>query len=72
MINTSQCDEERDFTAGTLIKVLFDVRNYYGEKIFLVVKRWKINSHEYRYRLLSQDGKVHESYFDPENWNVIR
>jgi hypothetical protein len=72
VINTSQCDEERDFGVGTLMKVLFDVRNYYGEKIFLAVKRWKINSHEYMYRLLSQDGKVYESYFDPENWSVIR
>jgi hypothetical protein len=60
-------DIDDNFIPGSLITI----SGIRLTKLYIIVKRWKINSSTYIYRLLSQEGNVYEAYYDCEYWNKI-
>jgi hypothetical protein len=61
-------DEESEYTPGSLITVV----GWDGKKfLYTILAKWKINSHQYMYRLLTQSGKVYETYCELDYWSKV-
>lgn len=60
-------DEESEFTPGSLISV----EGWRKRVLYTILAKWRINSHQYMYRLLSQSGKVCETHCDPDYWSKV-
>jgi hypothetical protein len=60
-------DEESEFTPGSLIEIV----GLYKPKLYTILAKWRINSHQYMYRLLCENGGVYETYCDPDYWSKV-
>ncbi len=58
---------EEQFTPGSLISV----EGWKAQFFYVILAKWRINSHEHMYRILYQDGKVFEVRYDPRYWSKI-
>jgi hypothetical protein len=61
-------NNEDDFIPGSLIQIIY----WDSPVLYTIISKWKINSHEYLYRILSQRGKLYETKFDSEYWSKIQ
>ena len=59
--------EEEHFIPGSLISA----GGWNKPNLYVILAKWRINSHEHMYRILSQNGKVFEARYDPEHWSKI-
>jgi len=60
---------EEQFTPGSLISVSGWSRS--KRVLYVILAKWRINSHEHMYRILYQNGKVFEARYDPRYWSKI-
>ena len=58
---------EEQFTPGSLISI----EGWRKRVLYVILVKWRINSHEHMYRILSQNGKVFEARYDPEHWSKV-
>ncbi len=59
--------EEEQFIPGSLIFV----EGWKKRNLYVILAKWRINSHEHMYRILYQDGRVFEVRYDPEHWSKV-
>ena len=60
-------EDEEIYTPGSLIHI----KSWYVNALYIIVKSWRINSHQYMYRVLCENGSVYETRRDPESWRKI-
>lgn len=59
--------EEEKFIPGCIITI-HGIRK---PEVYFIINKWKINSTEYTYKLLSIKGKIYEAYYEYQFWSFI-